>query len=569
MRLFLVYITALYLSTVLPAQQDACTLRIRVALIDKDLNVKPVPKLTVNVLPSDSKSSFVSLALTTSFDGTVDAKVPRGKYRLVTPRSVDFQGKGYTWDVLLSLTEGETKIDLSVDNAIVTESTPEGTAPIKDELIGLFKKYQDSVVTVWSETGHGTGFIVDSSGLVLTNQHVIGLSEYIAVQFDETKKVRATLLAQDPEKDVAVLWVNLSSFPVSIVAPVVETGGTGASVEEGERVFTIGSPLSQRKILTTGIVSKVEARAIISDININPGNSGGPLFSSRGKVVGLTTFAEQTGRGPGIAGIVRIEQVYPVLAQAEGKMAATPRPSPAYLPVEPTGMFPLDAIKGAALAGNFKAHEYVFNEGDYNVAVITPILKYQLMEATKVAAAKEKAKRTNKKDEAIKGTFQPLDELRNWAEYAGEYHAVVEIRASPMLRETFASALGRGLASYGGQYAGPAKMRFKTDFYKMRLLCGSKEVSPIQPGKVANVVSQHNTSVNVTDATYEGYYSYPPDAISPNCGSVSLVLYSEKDPQMPVTRVLDPKIVQRVWSDFEPYRKAQANSSVGDPLAKH
>lgn len=560
MRIIFVSLLSCILLYASPAQENGHTIRIQVALVDKDLNIKPVPKLAISVVPADPQSSTAPVTVTTGFDGTVSAVVPDGKYRVLTLRPVDFEGKRYTWDVGLVVSGGDISLDLSVDNANLTDLQPGPTPPTKDELAPLFKKYRASVVTVWSEFGHGTGFIVDQKGIVLTNQHVVGPSEYIAVQFDENRKVQATLLAEDTENDIAVLWIDLSAFPEALVAPIAD-GGAHPTVEEGERVFTIGSPMSQRKILTTGIVSKVEARAIISDININPGNSGGPLFSSRGDVVGLTTFNEHRQAGPGISGIIRIEESVSLIAAAEAKMAMTSRPSPSLLPVEPTDAFPLDAIKLAASEEKIRIRDYVFNERDFNIALITPILKYQLMEASRVAAAKEKSKRTRKKEEAVQNTFQPLDDLRNWAEYAGEYRPVFEIQASPMLRETFGSALVRGLASSNGGYAGPAKLRFKTDFYKMRLLCGDKEVIPIQPGKVAHVVNEHNAFVNATDATYEGYYSYSADAVSPRCGKVTLELYSEKDPNKAVTKVLDPKIVDHIWSDFLPYRKLHAGDS--------
>ena len=145
----------------------------------------------------------------------------------------------------------------------------------------LYKHLQNCVLTVWSEFGSGTGFIIDPQGLVLTNQHVVGPSQYIAVQFDPNTKVSARLLAADPARDIAVLWVNLSAMPNAATAIIAKDDSTQPAVLEGERVFTIGSPLSQRKIITTGVASKVESRAIISDVNINPGNSGGPIQFSR------------------------------------------------------------------------------------------------------------------------------------------------------------------------------------------------------------------------------------------------------------------------------------------------
>ena len=567
MRAIAAFVVACLSCGAVSAQQDRYTVKIRAALVDKDLNVKPIPKLAIGLVPAESHSAVVSSLVTTGFDGSAVAQLQNGKYRVLTPRPIEFQGKRYTWDVELVVAGADASIDLSVDNATTSDASPDPSTATKDALTPLFKRYQNSVLTVWSEIGHGTGFIVDPRGIVLTNQHVIGPSEYIAVQFDQDHKVQAMLLAEDAEKDVAALWIDLSAFPGAIVAPISKVGSS-STLEEGERVFTIGSPMSQRKILTTGIVSKVEARAIISDININPGNSGGPLFSSRGEVVGLTTFGEQHQRGPGIAGIVRIEQASPILAAAQTKMLATAHPSAVLLPVEPTDPFPLDAIKLAASRGKIATHDYIFNEGDYNIAVITPILRYELMEAPEVAAANEKARRNRKSQDAVRATFEPLDDLKNWAEYAGGYQAILQIRASPMLRETFGSALARGLASSNGNYVGPARMRFKTDFYKMRLFCGNKEIIPILPAKIANVVNEHNVFMNVTDATYEGYYSYPPDAISPSCGTVALTLYSEKDPNKFKTKVLDQKTVERVWSDFEPYRKLHPISA-DNPSSKN
>jgi S1-C subfamily serine protease len=423
---------------------------------------------------------------------------------------------------------------------------PAPRARIKDEMTAHFQRLQNTVVTVWSETGHGTGFIVDTNGLILTNHHVIGPSEYIAIQFDERRKVRAVRLETDPLKDIAVVWAAVSAFPEAIPAPLATSV---PSVEEGERVFTIGSPLNQRKILTTGVASKVEERAILSDININPGNSGGPLFNSLAEVVGVTTFGDPTTRGPGVSGIVRIEEALPLIESAKRKMADMSPPDSALLPVEPTEPFPVEAIKAAAQVQKFDLRPYVFGAGGYDVGILTPIVMYRSDEGER-EAVRSKEKRTKKKDEG----FDPASNLYNWAEYAGQYRPVVNVRATPKLRETFLSALGRGLAAAGGTYAGPANMKFKTDFLRMELRCGSKVVEPIFPGRIARVIDVRNAFVKATDATYEGLYTYPIEAFSPQCGSVSLRLYSEKKPLEPTVKVLDPKTVTRVWMDFEPWR---------------
>ena len=108
---------------------------------------------------------------------------------------------------------GENSVELSNDNAQVADAAPGAPVRAVDDLAVLFQKYRNSVMTVWTEFGHGTGFVVDPSGLLLTNYHVVGPADYIAVQFDEKRKVEAKLVAFDSEKDVAVLWADLSAFP--------------------------------------------------------------------------------------------------------------------------------------------------------------------------------------------------------------------------------------------------------------------------------------------------------------------------------------------------------------------
>ncbi len=530
-------------------QAENAKLRVRAVLIDKNLDQKPVPKLTFMVSPSDGPVGQ-SMTGKTGFDGNGELLLAPGKYHLSTSEPVEFQGKKYSWELDVTVALPGSIVELSNDNAKVTDVAAPVTGRKVDELTTLFQKYQNAVVTVWSEIGGGTGFCVDKSGLIITNQHVIGPSELIAVQFDAKRKVAARVLAFSADKDVAVLWANPSAFPEMITAPIARSEAGKESVVEGERVFTIGSPLSQRKILTSGMASKVEARAIISDININHGNSGGPLFNSVGEVVGITTFREE---GPGVAGIVRIEEALPILEQARKKMGDGETPSARLLPVEPTDTYPLDFLKESIGAEKFNRHPYLFSEAGFDVAMVTPVLKYRMEEAVQLAAAKEKGKRTKKHEAAVQNTFEPLRDLRGWAEYTGEYKPVLLIQAEPQLRETFMSALGRGLASSGGGYGGPAHLRFKTDFYRMKLLCGGKEVEPIHPGKAATVVNAHNAFVNVTDATYVGIYTYPADALQPSCGEVVLQLFSEKDPDKVTRKVLDSKAVERIWSDFQPY----------------
>jgi S1-C subfamily serine protease len=321
----------LLVSLPLHAQTGTSKVSVRVVLVDEDLNQKPVPHITI-ALSKDSSDPNPSQELKTDFAGNAEFQSPPGKYRLSTSEGVDYQGRHYAWEVEVGVGSGPCSVDLSNDNARITDMATVETPHKEEGLTLMFQKYQKSVVTVWSEIGSGTGFIVDPAGLVMTNQHVIGPSELISIQFDAKTKVAARVLAVDPERDVAVLYADLSVFPGAIPAPLAGAHAGRELAVEGERVFTIGSPLGLKKIITSGIVSKVETRAIISDVNINHGNSGGPLFNSKGDVIGITTFLEPTPNGPSLSGVVRIDQTAGTLERARKKMNNVPMPSARYCP---------------------------------------------------------------------------------------------------------------------------------------------------------------------------------------------------------------------------------------------
>src|SRR5215472_625229 len=198
-----------FLACIVAAQAEPHLVKVHVhvVLVDRELNQKPVPFLLVS-LKSGAKSAEVK----TGLDGIAETNLPPGTYTIATPKPTELDGQRFSWSVAVTLTGAEQNVDLTNDNAKSEESsapTPKAASGSSggDNLTGYFKRLKNTVVTVKSETGHGTGFFVDSKGLVLTNQHVVGNSGYLAVQFDREHKIATRLIAADPQKDVALLWV--------------------------------------------------------------------------------------------------------------------------------------------------------------------------------------------------------------------------------------------------------------------------------------------------------------------------------------------------------------------------
>ena len=538
------------------ARPDEVKVRLRVILIDRELNQKPVPFLVVS-LKSGAKSAEVK----TGLDGTAETQLPPGKYTIATPKPVEFGGRRFSWSLPVTLAGAQQNVDLTNDNAKTEEisqppPTSARTTTGGGDLTEHFKRLKNTVVTVESETGHGTGFFVDNKGLILTNQHVVGNSQYLAVQFDREHKIAARLMAADAQKDVALLWVNVAAFPNAVPAPLYRATGGKAPVLEGERVFTIGSPLTLDKIITTGIVSKVEPHTIMSDININPGNSGGPLFNGEGQVVGLTTFGNRGEEGPGVSGIVRIEEALTLLEQNRAKATGTPPPA-TLLPVEPLIPYPVEGLKDALKVDKVDPRPYYLTAGDFNIALSTPPFDYREEEERRLQAERAQKKRNSKNQQAAESASDS-DAPKEWEEEAGAHPAVLGIYVMPKAKEGFGSALGR---SFNANSA--AKLKFRTDFQSMKLFCGSKEVQPIHPGRVPVTVSVQNRAVKMDDSTYRGVYLFSPDAVNPNCSEVRLAIYSSKNEE-PVMKTLEGNSVQHIWADFEAYRRAEEGAKAAE-----
>ena len=316
--------------------------------------------------------------------------------------------------------------------------------------------------------------------------------------------------------------MNLEAFPEAIVAPLVPADG-GPHIEVGQRVFTIGNPLGREKVLTTGVISKVEKDSIMSDITINPGNSGGPLFTFDGQAAGITTAGLRT-----LASIVPIQEARALIEQAKKIAASGVPPSKELLPVEPPDHFPAEALRALLSREKMDTKPYFFDAGEFQIAVYTPMMNYFLRHEDEMNAARKAAKRTGGDPSQAK---PPETALAG----AQDYEPVIVVRVRPKFSVMF-------------------KVKFKNGFQKMRLLCGGKEIPPIDPGRREFELYARGKTV---DTTFEGMYKYPPDAISPSCGGVTLEIFSEKDPNTPVTKPFDAETIQRVWNDFEPYRRAQ------------
>ncbi|MEE9216486.1 MAG: trypsin-like peptidase domain-containing protein [Anaerolineales bacterium] len=229
---------------------------------------------------------------------------------------------------------------------IVSEVLENAFAP-PDNLVELYNRVNPGVVTIYTfaaphpdtiPLGQGSGFVIDTEGHIVTNQHVVEGAEEIEVDFPSGFKAWATLIGTDPDSDLAVLKVDAPPeelFPIPL--------GDSDQVMVGEFVVAIGNPFGLSGSMTVGVVSAIgrvlqsEREApgggsfsagdlIQTDAAINPGNSGGPLLNLRGQVIGVnraittesfTVSGNASNSGVGFAVPINIvRRVVPALIQS-------------------------------------------------------------------------------------------------------------------------------------------------------------------------------------------------------------------------------------------------------------
>ncbi|MGC8771332.1 MAG: Do family serine endopeptidase [Brevinematia bacterium] len=154
----------------------------------------------------------------------------------------------------------------------------------------------------------GSGIIITKDGYIFSNHHVVKEAKKIYVFLSDNRRFEAKVVGADPETDIALLKIDADNLPV---API----GNSDEVEVGDFVVAIGNPFNLSWTYTTGIVSAIGRKGMVSgfqkfiqtDAAVNPGNSGGPLVNIKGQVIGINTAIQsQTGGYQGISFAVPI-----------------------------------------------------------------------------------------------------------------------------------------------------------------------------------------------------------------------------------------------------------------------
>jgi len=165
--------------------------------------------------------------------------------------------------------------------------------PALPSFVEVVEKARPSVVVIETDTGAGSGWIIDSNGIIVTNYHVIEDATHIFVTLDDGRTFTAESVRSDPKTDIAVVYIDADNLPAADISDCCQ-------LKVGQPVAAIGNALGMGVSLKGGWISRLDVSATIegqtlyglieTDAAINEGNSGGPLVNIAGEVIGITSI---------------------------------------------------------------------------------------------------------------------------------------------------------------------------------------------------------------------------------------------------------------------------------------
>ena len=212
----------------------------------------------------------------------------------------------------------------------------DGLSPEEAINVSVYEQLHKSVVNITTRStrvdsfffteqtseGTGSGSVIDSSGHIVTNWHVVADARNIGVTLYNGETYEARVVGYDPPNDIAIIKIDA---PNGVLFPI--TMGDSSKLKVGMRVLAIGNPFELERTLTTGIVSSLNRsiqvqenwsiKSIIQiDASINPGNSGGPLLDLHGRLIGINTaIASRTGQSAGVGFAIPVNLVSRVVPE--------------------------------------------------------------------------------------------------------------------------------------------------------------------------------------------------------------------------------------------------------------
>jgi hypothetical protein len=370
----------------------------------------------------------------------------------------------------------------------------------------LYEAACPAVVQITTDDGAGSGFLVSPFGHIATNYHVIRNSRYIAVQFEDGRKVKADVIAVNAKYDMALLKVN--SRIVQNIRPLkLLPEDKEPTIRVGIPVVALGSPFNQKFMMTQGILSKVNEDTLLGDFLLQAGNSGGPLLDIDGQVIGINTFGESN-----IAGAVRIATLRALLNTESIWDSIAVEPSAELLPTLSELRYPIEILNAKVQTEPLNPNAYQFHAGEFNITAITPVLVGKMQSASDRMREINRYERRSQYIDDSKSQPQgnPYYEWHRTTESSLDYAITFDIRpiSGPVKRGALSTIITSPLSLFGK--SGTRDMEFKGEFMELRIYRDGKLIQPVTPGRQM-IVGKPDKKHRFVDEAYAGSYVYSPD----------------------------------------------------------
>ena len=544
-----------------PPVDTNITVRLRAAVVGSDLTVRALPQLDLWIISPRGDTTRVS----TDLEGRVERGFKPGVYRIESAQTYEMNGAKYKWGLYETFQKDGGTIELTQKNATVETVTVSTTSQAAKDSAAkdsaakalvaqkksrtekqLFEDYKAGLFTVYGSQ-RGTGFLADSSGLVLTNAHLLDGADEVRVMTDSNTKVYARRLVVDPAHDLAVLAIPARRCAKCVALPMYDSAKTTLPTA-GDRVLALGSPFNKAGVLSTGIVSNADQQSITSEVSLGFLNTGGPLLNTDGYVVGLNAYRPPQTVGAGrVSSSVAAPVLASALARARDSLAAAHfKPvSDSLLPVVPREPFPSEPIAAVSgLGATLDLHNYRTEAGPFRVFMMTPqVMAWRETQATKALADR---KRNDPKKAGAWTMVDPIEGWRDWSDYLGERRAVVifnvtsDKTAFPFYEADKIQGIDEG------------------SFKDMKIYRDGVEIVPVEKVRIPAMLNADQTRAAGKTVAMQGIYVYRVEDFAPRAVGTTAVytvtIVDAAKAAQPYKVQLLAGSVEQMWKDFTAYR---------------
>lgn len=260
----------------------------------------------------------------------------------------------------------------------------------------VYKIAKNAIVKI-SSINFGSGVLLNREGMILTTNRLVSGADNLNVKFNSGQELEAKILAQDFEKDLAIIWVNLSGIETY---STLSTSKNNPLVLIGEEILALGAPInyeSDNTTLTSGIVGKFQNNLITHDASLNQGNLGGAIINYDAEIVGINSeIIKSKGKAMGTA--IAVKDISTLIQRAAIAKSKLPKPKEVSKSFSRPD-YPIEKVKFNKLKNEPKKSDYKIGyEHQYEIQAITALTEYReflRLEEKKHKRREKKAKKKN------------------------------------------------------------------------------------------------------------------------------------------------------------------------------